>query len=84
MSEFLGYPLVNAENVYNLLQHFNTFPHPYSTFTEITGGSLPIPKLSQRVFQVRLVFWTDTIAAFYFGSDLIDSKRIYMVMNSFG
>ncbi|XP_065924784.1 uncharacterized protein [Magallana gigas] len=38
-----GYPPVNAEHVYNLLQYINTFPHPYRTIREHTGGTLPIP-----------------------------------------
>ncbi|XP_065925216.1 coiled-coil domain-containing protein 89 isoform X2 [Magallana gigas] len=38
-----GYPPVNAEHVYNLLQYINTFPHPYHTIREHTGGTLPIP-----------------------------------------
>uniref|UniRef100_A0A8W8IHF2 SWIM-type domain-containing protein n=1 Tax=Magallana gigas TaxID=29159 RepID=A0A8W8IHF2_MAGGI len=38
-----GYPPVNAEHVYHLLQHIYTFPHPYRTIREHTGGTLPIP-----------------------------------------
>ncbi|XP_052676339.1 putative leucine-rich repeat-containing protein DDB_G0290503 [Crassostrea angulata] len=38
-----GYPPVNAEHVYNLLQYIYTFPHPYRTIREHTGGTLPIP-----------------------------------------
>lgn len=39
-----GHPPVNAEHVYNLLQHIYTFPHPYPTLRENTGGTLPIPQ----------------------------------------
>lgn len=38
-----GNPPVNAEHVYHLLQYINTFPHPYRTIRENTGGTLPIP-----------------------------------------
>ncbi|XP_065925477.1 uncharacterized protein [Magallana gigas] len=38
-----GFPPVNAEHVYHLLQHIYTFPHPYRTIREHTGGTFPIP-----------------------------------------
>lgn len=33
----------NADHVYDFMQHIDDFPHPNSTMTNNTGGTLPTP-----------------------------------------
>lgn len=83
-SKFSGYPPVNAEHVYNLLQHINTFPHPYPTLRENTGGTLPIPQSVAASLSGLCGILTYNIAAFYVGLNQINSKKMYFIMNLVG
>lgn len=45
----------NADHVYDFMQHINDFPHPNSTMTDNTGGTLPTP--SRRPIAKTLQGW---------------------------
>lgn len=85
LSEFSGHPPVNAEHVYNLLQHIYTFPHPYPTLRENTGGTRPIPQSVAASLSGVFGISTYNIAAFYeLFKNLINSKKMYVIMNLVG
>lgn len=47
----------NADHVYDFMQHIDDFPHPNSTMTDNTGGTLPTP--SPRPIAETLQGWVD-------------------------
>uniref|UniRef100_A0A8W8LCC0 Uncharacterized protein n=1 Tax=Magallana gigas TaxID=29159 RepID=A0A8W8LCC0_MAGGI len=52
-----GNPPANADHVYDFMQHIDGFPHPNSTMTDNTGGTLPTP--SPRPIAENLQGWGD-------------------------